>query len=72
MGANKSRMTRQHTLQEVRKTQEEQLERLRKLQRDKPLAPLDQRERIQREIDVVTQDIRNSDTLIQELLKPQK
>jgi hypothetical protein len=63
-------MTRQPTLQEVRKTQEEQLERLRKLQREKPLVPLEQRERIQREIDVVTQDIRNSDNIIQELLKP--
>jgi hypothetical protein len=63
-------MTRQPTLQEVRKTQDAQLERLRTLQRDKPLASLEQRERIQREIDVVTQEIRNLDTVIQDLLKP--
>lgn len=63
-------MTRQPTLQEARKAQEEHLDRLRKLQRDKPLAPLEQRERIQREIDLVTQDIRNLDTVIQNLLKP--
>ena len=62
-------MTRQPTLQEVRKTQEAQLERLRTLQRDKPLAPLEQREHIQREIDIVTQDIRNLDTIIQGLIK---
>ncbi len=63
-------MTRQPTLQEVRKNQEDQLERLRKLQRDKPLAPLEQQGHIQREIDDVTQDIRNLDTVIQGLLKP--
>lgn len=63
-------MTPQPTLQEVRKTQEEQLDRLRKLQRDKPLAPPEERERIQREIDLVTQDIQNLDTVIQNLLKP--
>jgi hypothetical protein len=63
-------MTRQPTVQEVRKTQDAQLERLRTLQRDKPLAPLEQRERIQREIDVVTQEIRNLDAIIAGLLKP--
>jgi hypothetical protein len=63
-------MTRLPTLQEARKTQEQHLERLRKLQREKPLAPLEQRERIQGEIDLITQDIRNLDTVIQTLLKP--
>jgi hypothetical protein len=63
-------MTPQPTIQEVRRTQEAQLERLRTLQRDKPLAPLEQRERIQREIDLVTQDIRNLDAIIAGLLKP--
>ncbi len=46
------------------------MERLRKLQRDKPLAPLEQQERFQNEIDAVIQDIRNLDTVIQGLLKP--
>ena len=63
-------MTPEPTIQEVRKTQEARLERLRTLQRDKPLAPLEQREHIQREIDVVTQEIRNLDAIIAGLLKP--
>jgi hypothetical protein len=63
-------MTKQPTLQEVRKEQDAQLERLRKLQRDKPLAPLEQQERFQNEIDTIIQDIRNLDTVIQDLLRP--
>jgi|GEM_PF-5260039 hypothetical protein len=63
-------MTPQPTLQEVRKAQDEQLDRLRKLQRDKPLAPLEQQERFQKEIDAIIQEIRNLDTVIQGLLKP--
>jgi hypothetical protein len=63
-------MTTQPTLQEIRKAQDAQVERLRKLQRDKPLAPLEQQERFQNEIDAVIQDIRNLDTVIQGLLKP--
>jgi hypothetical protein len=63
-------MTKQPTLQEVRKAQDAQLERLRKLQRDKPLAPLEEQERFQNEIDAIIQDIRNLDTVIQGLLKP--
>jgi vacuolar-type H+-ATPase subunit I/STV1 len=63
-------MTPQPTLQEVRKAQDEQLDRLRKLQRDKPLAPLEQQERFQKEIDAIIQEIRNLDTIIQGLLKP--
>jgi hypothetical protein len=63
-------MTKQPTLQEVRKAQDAQLERLRKLQRDKPLAPLEEQGRFQNEIDTIIQDIRNLDTVIQTLLKP--
>ena len=62
-------MTNQPTIQEVRKTQDAQVERLRKLQRDKQLATLGQQESIQKDIDIVAQDIRNLDTVIQGLIQ---
>lgn len=56
------------TLQEARQSQDEQVERLRRLQRDKAVAPADRREAIQKEIDGLDNDIRNLDTVIQSLM----
>jgi hypothetical protein len=56
------------TIGEARKMQDEQVERLRKLQRDKAVAPVERREAIQKEIDAVSKDISNLDTVIQNLM----
>jgi len=56
------------TIQEVRKTQDEKLERLRKLQRDKAVAPAERKEGIQKEIDSVSKEINELDTVMQGLL----
>ena len=53
------------TIGEARKMQDEQVERLRKLQRDKAVAPVERREAIQKEIDGVSKDISDLDTVIQ-------
>ena len=44
------------------------VERLRKLQRDKAVAPVERREAIQKEIDGVSKDISDLDTVIQRLM----
>jgi hypothetical protein len=56
------------TIGEARKMQDEQVERLRKLQRDKAVAPVERREAIQKEIDGVSKDISDLDTVIQGLM----
>jgi hypothetical protein len=56
------------TLQEARRMQDEQVDRLRRLQRDKAVAPTDRREAIQKEIDAVSKDISDLDTVIQSLM----
>jgi hypothetical protein len=56
-------------LGEVRQTQEVQLERLRKLQLDKLVAPPDRKEIIQTEIQTVMKAIEKLDTEIQQLIK---
>ena len=56
------------TIQEVRKTQDAQVERLRKLQFEKSIAPAEQKEIIQADIDAIEKDIRNLDTVIQGLI----
>ena len=56
------------TIGEARKTQDEQVERLRRLQRDKAVAPVARREAIQKEIDAVSKDISDLDTVIQSLM----
>jgi len=57
------------TIQEVRKTQDAQVERLRKLQFEKSIAPAERKGIIQKEIDAVEKDIRNLDTVIQDLIR---
>ena len=57
------------TLGEARSRQDEQVERLRRLQRDKTIAPPDRRDAIQKEIDALSKDISNLDTVIQGLIK---
>ena len=56
------------TLQEARRNQDEQVERLRRLQRDKAVAPPERRDAIQKEIDAVSRDISGLDTVIQSLM----
>jgi|HubBroStandDraft_3_1064219.scaffolds.fasta_scaffold266756_1 hypothetical protein len=56
------------TIGEARKTQDEQVDRLRKLQRDKAVAPADRREAIQKEIDALSKDISDLDNVIQALM----
>jgi len=65
-------MTSQLTIEQARKTQETQVERLRKLQRDKQTASPDQQSNIQRDIEGVDQEIRNLDTVIQGLLSQRR
>jgi hypothetical protein len=60
------------TLQEVRATQERQLERLRKLQHEQKIAPPERKPAIQQEIDLLDKDIRNLDTIVQELINEAK
>lgn len=62
-------MTDQSKLQGVRKTLEEKAGYLRKLQRDKVVAPHDRQGMIQEEIDIVSREIARLDTRVQELLK---
>ena len=56
------------TIGESRRLQDEHVERLRKLQRDKAIAPGERKEAIQKEIDSVLTEIAKLDTLIQSLL----
>jgi hypothetical protein len=56
------------TIPEVRKIQDEKLEHLRRLQRDKAVAPAERKEGIQKEIDAVSKEITNLDTVMQGLL----
>ncbi len=56
------------TLEEARRSQDEQVERLRRLQRDKAIAPKDRKEAIQKQIDALSTDISNLDTVIQGLI----
>ena len=62
-------MTDQPTIAEVRQTQGAQIERLEKLKRDRRLATPAEQERIQKDIDIVAQDIRNLDTVIQGIIE---
>lgn len=55
-------------LGEVRQTQDEQLERLRKLQLDQIVAPSDRREIIKAEIETVMKEVEKLDTEIQRLI----
>ena len=61
-------MTSQPTIAEVRKIREAQVERFEKLKREKRFATPAEQESIQKDIDIVAQDIRNLDTAIQGLL----
>jgi len=65
-------MTSEPTIEQARKTQEAQLERLRKLQSDKRTATPDQQLRIQEEINALDKEIRNLDTIIQGLLSKKR
>ncbi len=56
-------------LGETRGAQEGQVERLRKLQLDKLVAPSDRKEIIQKEIEIVMKEIEALDTEIQRLIK---
>jgi hypothetical protein len=56
------------TLGEARRMQDEQVERLRNLQRDKGVAPVERREVIRKEIDTVSKEISDLDTVIQSLM----
>jgi len=60
------------TLQQVRSKQEEQVEKLRKLQRDKTMAPAERKEAIQHDIDLVQKDIVDLDNEIQRLINESK
>jgi hypothetical protein len=56
------------TLRVARKVQEEQVERLRNLQREKPVASGDRKRVIEQEIEVVSKHISDLDTEIQALM----
>jgi hypothetical protein len=56
------------TIGELRRLQDEHVERLRKLQRDKAIAPGERKEAIQKEIDAVLTEIAKLDTVIQSSL----
>jgi hypothetical protein len=60
------------TLQEVRATQERQLERLRKLQHDQKIAPPERKQAIEQEIGVLDKEIRHLDTIVQNLINEAK
>ena len=62
-------MAGQSTLQEIRKTLEERVAYLRKLQRDKVVAPPDRQGAIQTEIETVSRQIARLDTRVQELMR---
>jgi hypothetical protein len=62
-------MTKESKLQEVRKTLEARVQYLRKLQRDKVVAPPDRQEGIETEIEDVSREIGRLDTRVQELLR---
>ena len=63
-------MAVQPTIADVRKTREDQVERLEKLKRQKSLATPAEQECIQKDIDIIAHDIRNLDTVIQGLIEP--
>ena len=65
-------MTSEPTIEQARKTQEVQLERLRKLQSEKRTAAQDQQLKMQEEIDALDKEIRNLDTIIQGLLSKKR
>jgi hypothetical protein len=60
------------TLSELRKTQEEQVEALRKLQWNKTAAPIERKELIQQEIDALQSKIQALDSAIQNLINESK
>jgi hypothetical protein len=60
------------SLQQVRSQQEEQVEKLRKLQRDKAVAPAQRKEAIQHDIELVQKDIQDLDNEIQRLINESK
>jgi hypothetical protein len=60
------------TLAELRKTQEEQVEALRKLQWSKTSAPPERKELVQREIDALQSQIQALDSAIQDLINESK
>ncbi|HEY6767056.1 MAG TPA: hypothetical protein VI386_20035 [Candidatus Sulfotelmatobacter sp.] len=57
------------TLREVRKAQEELVERLRKLQWERSVASPDRQEVIKQEIDAASKHIRELDTVIEGLIR---
>jgi len=63
-------MAVQPTIAEVRTTREGQVERLERLKSQKRLATAAEQDRIQKDIDIVAQDIFDLDTLIQGLIEP--
>lgn len=65
-------MTTPTTIEQARKTQEAQVERLRKLQGDKQGASPERKEKIQQEIDSLDKEIRDLDTVIQSLLSQRR
>lgn len=65
-------MTTPTTIEQARKTQEAQVERLRKLQGDKQAAAPERKEKIQQEIDSLDREIRDLDTVIQTLLSQRR
>lgn len=65
-------MTTPTTIEQARKTQEAQVERLRKLQGEKQAAAPERKEKIQQEIDSLDREIRDLDTVIQTLLSQRR
>jgi len=63
-------MAGQVTIAEVRKTMETQLERLGKLREDVQSAAPAKRGDLNSQIDIIAQDIRNLDTMLQGLIEP--
>ncbi len=60
------------TLQESRNKLDEQIELLRRLQRDKTMAAVEQQEAIQKQIDESQKQIRELDSTVQQLMKAPK
>jgi hypothetical protein len=63
-------MAVQPTIAEVRKTREDRVERLERLKSQKRLATPAEQESVQKDIDIVAQDICDLDTVIQGLIEP--
>jgi tetrahydromethanopterin S-methyltransferase subunit B len=60
------------TLQEARSKLDEQIELLRRLQRDKTMAAVEQQEAIQKQIDESQKQIRELDSTVQQLMQAPK